>query len=171
VCDFYCLSKGTSINMLQDTIVPNYPEAVVKAATFMAYWKPRRTAEKALGAVIQEAYIQGVSTRSVDELIKAMSMRGISKSQVSRLCTEIDDRAHAFLGHPIEGDWPDLWIDATYLKVREAERTVSVAVIITVAVNTGGDPRSARHEHRSVRSGAVSRELSALAHPPWATTS
>jgi putative transposase len=88
--------------------------------------------------VIQEAYIQGVSTRSVDELVKAMGMSGISKSQVSRLCTEIDERVHAFLDRPIEGDWPYLWIDATYVKVREAGRIVSVAVIIAIAVNTDG---------------------------------
>lgn len=74
-------------------------------------------AEKALTAVIQEAYIQGVSTRSVDDLVKAMGMSGISKSQVSRLCEEIDDKVKAFLDRPIEGEWPYLWIDATYLKV------------------------------------------------------
>jgi putative transposase len=83
-----------------------------------AFLEPRRTAEKALVAVIQEAYIQGVSTRSVDELVKAMGMTGISKSQVSRLCLEIDERVGAFLNRPIEGDWPYLWIDATYVKVR-----------------------------------------------------
>jgi len=105
---------------------------------FPAFLEPRRTAEKALAAVIQEAYIQGVSTRSVDELVKAMGMSGISKSQVSRLCAEIDERVGAFLNRPIEGDWPYLWIDATYVKVREAGRIVSVAVIIAVAVNTQG---------------------------------
>jgi putative transposase len=105
---------------------------------FPGFLEPRRTAEKALAAVIQEAYIQGVSTRSVDELVKAMGMSGISKSQVSRLCGEIDERVHAFLDRPIEGDWPYLWIDATYVKVREAGRIVSVAVIIAIAVNTDG---------------------------------
>jgi len=105
---------------------------------FPGFLEPRRTAEKALAAVIQEAYIQGVSTRSVDELVKAMGMTGISKSQVSRLCTEIDERVGAFLGRPLEGDWPYLWIDATYVKVRQAGRIVSVAVIIAVAVNTDG---------------------------------
>jgi len=105
---------------------------------FPGLLEPRRTAEKALAAVIQEAYIQGVSTRSVDELVKAMGMSGISKSQVSRLCGEIDERVNAFLTRPIEGDWPYLWIDATYLKVREAGRIVSVAAIIAVAVNTEG---------------------------------
>lgn len=105
---------------------------------FPPFLEPRRTAEKALAAVIQEAYVQGVSTRSVDELVQAMGMSGISKSQVSRLAGEIDERVHAFLDRPIEGDWPYLWIDATYVKVREAGRIVSVAVIIAVAVNTDG---------------------------------
>jgi len=109
-----------------------------KGSYFPGFLQPRRTAEKALAAVIQEAYVQGVSTRSVDELVKAMGMSGISKSQVSRLCAEIDDRVGAFLTRPIEGDWPYLWIDATYVKVREAGRIVSVAVIIAVAVNTEG---------------------------------
>jgi putative transposase len=109
-----------------------------KGSYFPGFLEPRRAGEKALAAVIQEAYIQGVSTRSVDELVKAMGMSGISKSQVSRLCAEIDERVNAFLNRPIEGDWPYLWIDATYMKVREAGRIVSVAVIIAVAVNTDG---------------------------------
>ncbi len=105
---------------------------------FPAFLEPRRTAEKALVAVIQEAYIQGISTRSVDDLVKAMGMTGISKSQVSRLCADIDERVNAFLNRPIEGDWPYLWIDATYVKVRSGGRIVSVAVIIAVGVNTDG---------------------------------
>ena len=105
---------------------------------FPPFLEPRRTAEKALAAVIQEAYVQGISTRSVDDLVKALGMSGISKSQVSRLCGEIDERVGAFLSRPIEGDWPYLWIDATYVKVREAGRIVSVAVIIAVGVNTDG---------------------------------
>jgi putative transposase len=109
-----------------------------KGSYFPGFLEPRRTAEKALAAVIQEAYIQGVSTRSVDELVKAMGMSGISKSQVSRLCSEIDERVRAFLDRPIEGDWPYLWIDATYVKSREAGRIVSKAVIIAVGVNTAG---------------------------------
>ena len=102
------------------------------------FLEPRRTAEKALVAVIQEAYIQGISTRSVDELVKAMGMTGIFKSQVSRLCEEIDERVKAFLDRPLEGDWPYLWLDATYIKVRQAGRIVSVAAIVAVAVNTEG---------------------------------
>lgn len=109
-----------------------------KGSYFPAFLEPRRANEKALTAVIQEAYVHGVSTRSVDDLVKAMGMTGISKSQVSRLCAEIDERVQAFLNRPIEGSWPYLWIDATYVKVREAGRIISVAVIIAVAVNTDG---------------------------------
>jgi putative transposase len=109
-----------------------------KGSYFPCFLEPRRVAEKALTAVIQEAYIQGISTRSVDDLVKAMGMSGISKSQVSRLCEEIDERVTAFLERPIEGDWPYLWMDATYIKVRRAGRIVSVAVIIAVGVNSDG---------------------------------
>ena len=83
-------------------------------------------------------YTQGVSTRSVDELVRAMGMTGISKSQVSRLCGEIDGKVAAFLDRPLEGEWPYLWLDATYVKVREQGRIVSVAVIVAVAVNSDG---------------------------------
>jgi transposase-like protein len=109
-----------------------------KGSYFPAFLEPRRLAEKALAAVVQEAYVHGVSTRSVDDLVKAMGMTGISKSQVSRLCEEIDEKVKAFLSRPIEGDWPYLWIDATYLKVRQSGRIVSVAVIVAVAVNADG---------------------------------
>ena len=109
-----------------------------RGSYFPGFLEPRRMAEKALTAVIQEAYIHGVSTRSVDDLVKALGMSGISKSQVSRLCEEIDERVTAFLDRPIEGDWPYLWIDATYVKVRQNGRIVSVAVIIAVGVNTDG---------------------------------
>jgi transposase-like protein len=109
-----------------------------KGSYFPAFLEPRRMAEKALTAVIQEAYIQGVSTRAVDDLVKALGLSGVSKSQVSRLCEEIDGRVKTFLERPIEGDWPYLWIDATYVKVRQNGRIVSVAVTIAVAVNTDG---------------------------------
>src|SRR5277367_7034096 len=109
-----------------------------KGSYFPFFLEPRRLAEKALTAVIQEAYIQGVSTRSVDDLVKTMGGSGISKSQVSRLCEEIDVRVKAFLDRPIEGDWPYLWIDATYIKVRQAGRIVSVAVTVAVGANADG---------------------------------
>jgi len=95
-------------------------------------------AEKALTAVIQEAYVHGVSTRSVDDLVKAMGGSGVSKSQVSRLCEEIDGKVKAFLDRPIEGDWPYLWIDAAYVKARDAGHIVSAAVIVAVGVNSDG---------------------------------
>jgi transposase-like protein len=109
-----------------------------KGSYFPGLLEPRRMAEKALTAVIQEAYIQGISKRSVDELVKAMGMSGVSKSQVSRLCEEIDQRVKIFLDRPIEADWPYLWIDATYMKVRQQGRIVSVAVIVAVGVNSDG---------------------------------
>jgi len=109
-----------------------------KGSYFPGFLEPRRIAEKALTAVVQEAYVHGVSTRAVDDLVKAMGMSGISKSQVSRLCEEIDDKVKAFLARPIEGDWPYLWIDATYVKVRQNGRIVSVAVIVAVGVNSDG---------------------------------
>ena len=109
-----------------------------KGSYFPFFLEPRRLAEKALTAVIQEAYIQGVSTRSVDDLVKAMGGSGVSKSQVSRLCEEIDVRVKAFLDRPIEGDWPYLWIDATYIKARQNDRVVSLAVIVAVGANTDG---------------------------------
>ena len=84
-----------------------------KGSYFPSFLDPRRMAEKALTAVIQEAYVHGVSTRSVDDLIKAMGGTGVSKSQVSRLCEEIDERVNAFLDRPLEGEWPYVWLDAT----------------------------------------------------------
>src|SRR5260370_1217193 len=87
---------------------------------------------------MQEAYIQGVSTRSVDELVRAMGMTGISKSQVSRLCGEIDGKIAAFLDRPLEGEWPYIWLDATYVKARRDGHVVSVTVIVAVGVNGRG---------------------------------
>ncbi len=105
---------------------------------FPPFLEARKSSEKALIAVIQEAWIGGVSTRRVDDLVQAMGLSGISKSQVSKLCKEIDERVNAFLDRPLAGDWPYLWLDATYLKQREGGRIVSVAAIIAVAVNTDG---------------------------------
>jgi transposase-like protein len=137
-----------------------------KGTYFPGFLEPRRLAEKALTAVIQEAYIQGISTRSVDDLVKTMGMSGISKSQVSRLCEEIDVRVKAFLDRPIEGDWPYLWMDATYIKVRRAGRIVSVAVIIAVGVNSDG-----RREVLGMAIGhSEARDLIASRHGIWPAT-
>ena len=105
---------------------------------FPPFLEPRKTTEKALVAVIQEAWIGGVSTRKVDDLVQAMGLSGISKSTVSKLCKDIDDRVRAFLDRPLVGDWPYLWLDATYLKQREGGRIISVAAIIAVAVDSEG---------------------------------
>ena len=109
-----------------------------KGSYFPGFLEPRRLAEKAIAAVVQEAYVHGVSTRSVDDLVRALGMDGISRSQVSRLCEEIDEKVKPFLGRPIEGDWPYVWLDATYLKVRRGGRIVSVAVAIAIGVNGDG---------------------------------
>jgi len=105
---------------------------------FPPFLEPRKVSERALVAVIQEAWIGGVSTRRVDELVQAMGLAGIGKSTVSKLCKEIDERVNGFLGRPLEGEWPYLWLDATYLKVREGGRIVSIAAIIAVAVDGEG---------------------------------
>lgn len=105
---------------------------------FPSFLEPRRLSEQAIAAVVQEAWIKGVSTRKVDDLVRALGMTGISKSQVSQLCHGIDERVDSFLNRPIEGEWPYLWLDATYLKTRRGGRVVSVATIIACAVNQDG---------------------------------
>lgn len=105
---------------------------------FPSFLEPRRLTERALTAVIQEAWIGGMSTRKVDELVQALGMTGISKSQVSALCQDIDERVDSLLERPLEGEWPSLWLDATSLKVRKGGRVVSVAAIIASGVNQDG---------------------------------
>ncbi len=107
-----------------------------RGSYFPEFLEPRRAAERAMTAVIQEAYVQSLSTRSVDDPVKAMT--GVSKSQVSRLCGEIDEQVDAFLSRPLEGEWPYLWLDATCLKVRRSGRIISAAAIVAVAVNLDG---------------------------------
>jgi putative transposase len=101
---------------------------------FPSLLEPRRRAERALAAVVQEAYVHGVSTRKVDELVKALGMGGISKSRVSELCEELDEEVERFRGRPLEGSYPYVWVDATYLKARQDGRVVSTAVVIAVGV-------------------------------------
>ena len=134
-----------------------------KGSYFPGFPEPRRLAEKALTAVIQEAYIQGVSTRSVDELVRAMGMTGISKSQVSRLCGEIDGKITAFLDRPLEGEWPYVWLDATYVKARRDGHVVSVAVIIAVVRQWRWQARGAGPGDRHVGSRDLLDRLPAQA--------
>lgn len=103
-----------------------------------SFLEPRRTAEKALVSVIQEAYLQGVSTRAVDDLVKALGASGVSKSQVSRLCEEVEARVKEFLARPLEGEFPYVWLDATYLKVRDGGRIVSKAAVIAIGLSSEG---------------------------------
>jgi len=105
---------------------------------FPGLLEPRRRAERALLAVVQEAYVQGVSTRRVDELVKALGMAGISKSQVSRLCQELDAEVARFRTRGLAGPYPYVWLDATFVKVREDGRVVSMAIVVAVGVNAGG---------------------------------
>ena len=97
---------------------------------FPSLLEPRRRAERALVGVVQEAYIQGVSTRRVDELVRSLGMEGISKSQASRLCQELDVEVEGFRSRKLEGPYPYVWLDATFVKVREDGRVVSQAVPI-----------------------------------------
>jgi transposase-like protein len=120
------------------TLQLRVPKLRTGPSYFPPFLEPRKTSERALVAVIQEAWIGGVSTRRVDELAQAMGLAGIDKSRVSRLCKEIDERVNAFLDRPLAGEWPYLWLDATYLKVREGGRIVSVAAIVAVAVDAEG---------------------------------
>jgi len=108
---------------------------------FPSFLESRKRSEKALISVIQEAYVQGVSTRKMDDLVKAFGMEGISKSQVSSLCQEIDTKVKAFQDRPLEGEWPYVYLDALYIKVRELDRVVSKACIIAIGVSETGQRR------------------------------
>jgi transposase-like protein len=103
---------------------------------------PRRRTERALLAVVQEAYVGGMSTRRVDDLVRALGIEGISKSEVSRICAALDAEVRAFRSRPL-GDTahPYLWLDATYLKVREGGRVVSMAVLVATGVSVTGERR------------------------------
>ena len=111
---------------------------VAPGTYFPSLLEPRRRAERALAAVICEAYVKGISTRKVDDLVRALGMDGISKSEVSRICKALDTEVEAFRRRPIEGEHPYVWLDATYHKVREAGRVVSLATVVAVGVNTEG---------------------------------
>jgi putative transposase len=106
---------------------------------FPSLLEPRRRSEQALLSVIQTAYVQGVSTRKVDDLLKALGLTGIDKSKVSRICKELDEVVTAFRNRPLEGSYPYIWLDALYLKVRQDHRIVSLALVIAIGVRETGD--------------------------------
>jgi transposase-like protein len=111
----------------------------VREGGYVPGWlEPRKRAEQALVAVVREAYVQGVSTRKVDDLVKALGLDGISKSQVSRLCQSLDEEVERFRNRPLEGSYPYVWLDATFVKARDGGRVVSQAVVIAIGVNGDG---------------------------------
>ena len=106
---------------------------------FPALLEPRRRAERALLAVVQQAYVEGVSTRRVDDLVRSLGCEGISKSQVSRICSELDTVVTSFLGRPLDsGPYRYLWLDALTQRVREEGRIARVSVVVATAVNVEG---------------------------------
>ena len=130
-----------------------------KGSFFPSLLEPRRRTENALLAVVQQAYIEGVSTRKVDNLLKALGLTGIDKSKVSRICKELDEVVEQFRNRPLEGEYPYLWLDALYLKVRQTlglsdqgqdHRIVSV---IATGVDTEG-----RSSHPGICAGSQRRE-------------
>jgi transposase-like protein len=112
---------------------------VSAGAYFPSLLEPRRRAEKALHAVVVEAYVKGVSTRKVDDLVRALGIDGISRSEVSRICKALDEEVRAFLGRQIDQECPYVWLDATFHKVREAGRVISVATVVAIGVTTTGE--------------------------------
>ena len=106
---------------------------------FPALLEPRRRTEKALLSVVQEAYVHGVSTRKVDDLVRALGIDGISRSKVSRICAALDKRMEAFRNRPLTGESPYVWLDATVVKVREGGRVVNMAAVVAVGVTSTGE--------------------------------
>jgi transposase-like protein len=106
---------------------------------FPSLLQPRRRAEHALLAVVQEAYVHGVSTRKVDDLVRALGVDGISKSEVSRICGELDTAVAAFRTRTISGEHRYVWLDATYHKVRVDGRVISQATVVAIGVTSEGE--------------------------------
>jgi putative transposase len=125
-----------------DTRVGTVELAVPKlrqGSYFPSLLEPRRRAERALAAVVAQCYVEGVSTRRVDDVARAMGLEGISKSQVSRICAELDDAVAAWRSRPLDaGPYPFVWVDALAMKVREGGRVANTAVLVATAVNADG---------------------------------
>jgi putative transposase len=110
-----------------------------KGTYFPSLLEPRKPAEKALLAVVQQAYLKGVSTRKVDALVKELGLTGIDKSKVSRICKELDDMVDQFRNRPLQESYPYMWLDALYVKVVQNHRVVSLALVIAVGVDESGE--------------------------------
>ncbi len=126
---------------------------------FPSFLEPRRRAERALLAVVQQAYIEGVSTRKVDDLVQSLGLSGIDKSSVSRICKQLDEVVEAFRNRPLEGEYPYLWLDALYVKVRVNHRVVSQALVIATAVRRSGE--------REILGGSWARRRTARSGSPF----
>jgi putative transposase len=125
-----------------ETRVGEIPLQIPKVRTgsyFPSLLEPRRRAEQALLSVIQSAYVEGVSTRKVDDLLQALGLTGIDKSRVSRICKELDQVVNAFRTRELVGEYPYVWLDALYVKVRQNHRIVSMAVVVAIGVQETGE--------------------------------
>src|SRR5262245_43529330 len=108
-----------------------------RGSYFPSFLEPRRRSEQALVSVVQEAYVAGVSTRKVDQVVESLGLR-ISKSEVSRLCVGLDEQVEAFRNRPLEGRYPYLWLDAKVEKVRDGGRVVRKALVLAYGVHESG---------------------------------
>ena len=125
----------------------------LRSGSYFPDWliEPRRRAERALVAVVTQCYVEGVSTRRVDDVVKQMGITGISKSQVSELARSLDEVVTAFRDRPLDaGPYTYVWVDALTQKVREGGRIVNVAVVLATGVNSDGHRESSAstHHHR-----------------------
>jgi putative transposase len=122
---------------------------------FPSLLEPRRRAERALAAVVAQCYVEGVSTRRVDDIARQMGLDGISKSQVSRVCAELDEVVAAWRNRPLDaGPYPFLWVDALSMKVREGGRVCNTAVLVATACNADGHRELLGLELGSAEDGA-----------------
>jgi putative transposase len=138
-----------------------------------SFLEPRRRSEQALVSVIQQAYVCGVSTRKVDQLVESLGLR-VSRSEVSRICAGLDEQVEAFRTRPLEGRYPYLWLDAKVEKVRDGGRVVRKCLVIAHGVHESGGREAigmtaARRRRR--RSGATSSAPSSGAGSPASSSS
>jgi putative transposase len=172
--DRLCMRNGYRERRL-DTRVGSLSLPIPKlreGSYFPSFLEPRRRSEEALLAVIAEAYVKGVSTRKVEDLVVALGLDGISKSEVSRICARLDAQVEAFRGRPLLGRYPYLFLDATYEKVRDdSGRVVSMALVVAYGVAETGERevvglevcKSEDHAFwRGFLAGLVSRGLSGV---------